>query len=83
MSDTDITAILNAIRDLKEDLSEVRDEVSTLQEWQTKQVTAAHDRQVRLDAYRGIYRWAVLAWRNDMVKFLLALVLAGGGTRVF
>lgn len=75
MSDSDIARILAAIDELKV-------EVVALKAWQTQREQAEHDRAVRLDAYRGVYRWALLAWRNDFVKFALALSLAGGGTRL-
>jgi hypothetical protein len=82
MTIDDIAAIMRRLDVVDESHREIKDEIVAVKAWQTVRDTAEHDRLVRLDAYKGLYRWVLMAWRSDFAKFALALVLAGAGTRV-
>ena len=70
MTEGDVAAILRRLDNIDASHVEIKTELVALKAWQTTRVQADHDRQVKLDTYRGLYRWAFRAYQSNAVRWL-------------
>ena len=74
--------LIKSVDSMHSGQTELKAEVAALAVWRSGREQAEHDQIIYRAGQASIVRLACALWKSDIAKFVLALLIAGAGTKI-